>query len=84
MLTDTRRLSLGGLLVSLAVGFASSAMAIPVLQIYIDGADYDSTTETWITTDSTFDLWVIGDVDSYGTISDLKLSAAVATTAGRR
>ena len=80
MLTDMRRLSLGGLVVALAVGFASSAMAIPVLQIYIDGASYDSTTETWITTDTAFDLWVIGDVGSYGTISDLKLSAAVATS----
>lgn len=80
MLTEIRRFSLGGLLVALVLGLASSATAIPVLQIYIDGATYDSASETWVTTGSSFDLWVIGDVGSYGTISDVKLSAAVATS----
>lgn len=62
-------------------GMASTALAIPVLQLYIDGATYDSVTETWvITTTDPFDLWVIGDVDKFGTIYDVKLSAAVSTS----
>lgn len=79
MMNDTRRLFLGGLFVVLTTGFAGSATAMPVLQLYIDGADYDTVTKTWITTDSTFDLWVIGDRGSYGQISDVMLSAAVNT-----
>jgi len=58
-----------------------TARAIPVLQLYIDGATYDSTTQTWVidTTDS-FDLWVIGDVGSYGDILNVSLSAAVSSS----
>lgn len=77
MMNGTRQFFFRGLLLALAIGFASSATAIPVLQIYIDGATYDSATETWVVADSTFDLWVMGDVGSYGAVSDLKLSAAV-------
>ncbi|VAV84930.1 hypothetical protein MNBD_DELTA01-858 [hydrothermal vent metagenome] len=40
-----------------------SALAVPVLQLYIDGAAFDPSTETWVSTESTFDLWVIGAVD---------------------
>jgi len=59
-----------------AVLIAGSAHAIPVLQIYIDGATYDTNTETWVVTESEFDLWVIGDVQSKGTIFDVKLVAS--------
>jgi hypothetical protein len=55
---------------------AASAHAVPVLQIYIEGATYDTDTETWVVSQPEFDLWVIGDVDAHGTIFDVKLVAS--------
>jgi|SRR5688572_12488026 len=64
----------------LALG-AGTANAIPTLQIYIEGATYDDASDTWVLSgDGTFRIWVIGDVESYGTIEDVMLSAAVATS----
>lgn len=42
-----------------------SALAVPNLQVYIPGATYntDEDVQTWITTSSSFDLWVIGALD---------------------
>lgn len=58
----------------------SAAYAIPTLQFYLEGATYDYTTESWvIETSSPLNLWVIGDVGSYGAISDVSLVAAVYT-----
>jgi hypothetical protein len=54
---------------------ASAAQAIPDLQLYIDGASYDSVDETWVTNENTFDLWVIAEPD----VGDVLLSAAVST-----
>lgn len=51
--------------------------AIPALQLYIEGATYDSQTETWVITEPVFKLWVIGNVGQFGTIYDVKLAAAV-------
>ena len=66
---------------SLVGAFVGSAMAIPALQLYIEGATYDDNTETWVLSgEDDFKLWVIGDVGSYGTISDVKLAGAVATS----
>lgn len=45
----------------LVLGMAASAHAIPELQLYIEGSTYGGS-ETWITSDSTFKLWVIGDL----------------------
>ncbi len=60
---------------------ATPAWAIPALQLYIEGATYDSFTETWVvTTADPFKLWVVGDVSHYGSILDVKLSAAVSTS----
>ena len=40
---------------------APPIQALPALQLYIDGASYDSETGTWIITDnSSFDLYVVG------------------------
>jgi len=55
--------------------------AIPELQIYIEGATYDSSTETWVATDAsgTLRVWVIGNTDgpgSHGDISDVRLAVA--------
>jgi hypothetical protein len=55
---------------------ATSAQAIPVLQIYVEGAIYDSNTETWVTSQSDFKLWVVGDVDAFGTIHGATLTAS--------
>jgi len=55
---------------------AGAAHAIPKLQLYIDGATYDSIDETWITSDSTFDLWVVADPS----VTNVMLSAAVSTS----
>jgi hypothetical protein len=66
-------------LLALASGFAGPAGAIPALQLYIDGASWDTVTETWQVTAPTFDLWVIGDVGHYGTIFDVKLAVAYNT-----
>jgi hypothetical protein len=53
------------------------SIALPTLQLYIEGATYDPTTETWVIGKSEFVLWVIGDVQKFGTIYDVKLAAAV-------
>lgn len=68
-----------GLVLVLSVGAIQSAHAIPVLQLYIEGATYDTDTDTWVITDSSFTLWVLGDVDKFGTIYDVYLAAAYPT-----
>lgn len=67
-------------LASLAVvsilSFPSSVDAVPHLQLYIDGATYDAGTDTWTTTDSTFDLWIIGNVEKMGPLTDVHVAMA--------
>jgi len=53
--------------------FAPSLFAVPRLQLYIDGATYDDATETWVTSASTFDLYVIGN----GTYDEVFVSMAL-------
>ena len=56
------------------------ACAVPLLQLYIEGADYDPVSETWITDQSSFDIWVIGNTGgggSEGPLHDVTLVAAV-------
>jgi hypothetical protein len=67
------RIALAGAL--LLVG-AVSAHAIPVLQIYVEGATYDQNSETWVTSASDFKLWLVGDVDAQGPIMNAKLVAS--------
>jgi len=74
-----------GVCVALAVTlmlWAGPAWAVPALQVYIPGADWDPSTQTWVTTSPDFDLWVIGcntahDGDPPLTIHDVFLSAAL-------
>lgn len=65
-------------------GTVHNAFAVPVLQMYIEGATYDSNTDTWtITTDDPFKVWVIGNISGdggKGSIFDVKISVAVATS----
>jgi hypothetical protein len=57
---------------------AASAQAIPALQLYIVGANYDPQDQTWITTSNHFDLWVIGS-DDKEPIYNVLLAAAFKT-----
>ena len=49
-----------GLALTLLLAGVTSSSAIPVLQLYIEGATYDSADETWISTSNSFNLWVLG------------------------
>lgn len=52
------------------------AYAIPALQVYIPGAEYVN--ETWITSDTAFELWVIAAQN----VNDVYLTIAVPETSG--
>lgn len=52
------------------------AFAIPALQLYIPGAEYVN--ETWITSDTSFELWVIASQD----VNDVYLTMAVPEVTG--
>lgn len=56
---------------------ASTAMAVPSLQLYIPGGEYDVASETWYTTDSDFEIWVVAAGLNHGTIYDIHLVAAL-------
>ncbi len=67
--------------VALVLGVAPATQAIPALQIYVEGATYDTDTESWVTGASgSLKLWVIGNVEQFGTIRDVKLAAAYRTS----
>ena len=78
----TKATSLRKLITSLVVALSllflisGKSHAIPVLQLYIEGSTYDTTTNTWTTNSSDFTLWVLGDIGSYGTIEDVALVMA--------
>jgi hypothetical protein len=59
--------------------WAVPALAIPEIQLYVEGATYDASTETWVTNSNNFRLWVMGDVSAKGTILDLHIAAAYLT-----
>jgi hypothetical protein len=66
---------------------AAPALGVPLLQLYIEGATYDTDTETWLltlesaSTQATFRLWAVGNVDGpggKGTILEVRLAVAYA------
>jgi len=57
-----------GLALGLLVAMGSAAHAVPALQLYIEGATYDTDSESWVVSSTDFRLWVIGDVGHTGTI----------------
>lgn len=62
------------------LGIPQAARAVPALQLYIEGATYDSSSESWVLSGAgSFNLWVIGNVAARP-IYDVKLAAAVATS----
>ena len=59
---------------------SSSAIAVPSLQLFIPDGWYDYGTDTWMTSSSDFDLWVIAsglDKTNNGTIHHISLVAAL-------
>lgn len=83
-----RRWSLGCAVAAAVIGASTqTASAIPVLQIYLEGATYDSVTDTWVFDASSGDpirLWTIGNIDGSGgsgaPILDVKLAAAYSSS----
>jgi len=79
------RLSTLAVVAGLLVG-QTSARAVPVLQLYIEGAEYDADTETWTLSvnpvesdEFAFRLWAVGFVDNSPggyIIKDVRLAAA--------
>jgi hypothetical protein len=61
---------------------AAPAHAIPPLQLYSPDAVYDTNLDSWIITDDTFELWVVGNVGSTGTIYDVDLAASFYGSSG--
>lgn len=56
------------------VTLSSPAHAVPTLQVYIEGATYDSEDETWVIANPAFSplrLWAIGNVDGPGGKGDI-------------
>jgi len=72
-------LGLGAL--ALALLAPGQAKALPELQLYLEGATYDTTTETWVlSSPGPLRLWVLGDVGDKGTISNVNLAIAYSST----
>ena len=69
-----------GLALGLLVAMGSAAHAVPALQLYIEGATYDTDSESWVVSSTDFRLWVIGNVGQVGTIENVQLSAAFLTS----
>lgn len=72
------KLSIAAILLALA----STANAIPLLQIYIEGATYDSQSETWVTNANSFNVWVIANTNGPGSKGNLYNVTLVATAIG--
>ena len=63
------------MLAILAIVFiVPSAFALNPLQLYIDGGTYDFATQTWVTTSSTIDLYVVGNAVMEDVIISVALS----------
>jgi len=82
--TDLKSTKLGLLALSIAfmAAFAPAAHAIPALQLYSPDATYDVSTESWVITSDTFELWVVGAVGDYGSIYDVTLAASYYGSSG--
>ena len=63
----------------------STAQAVPVLQLYLEGATYDTATETWVlvppdsSSGEPFRLWTLGNISGpggHGPLADVRLSVS--------
>jgi hypothetical protein len=77
-----KTLSKASVLALMGLVAAPSAVAVPLLQLYIEGATYNSGSQTWVYSGTDpLRLWAIGNVDGEGgkgSIFDVKLSIAYA------
>jgi hypothetical protein len=75
------QLKIGSMIAAALIVLASAipANALPVLQMYLEGARYDQDSDAWITGSSDLTLWVVGNTGENGTIADVKLTAAFLT-----
>ena len=69
-----------GLALCLVMIMGTAAHAVPALQLYIEGAIYDTDSESWVVSSNEFKLWVIGNVGHVGTIHNVQLTAAFLTS----
>lgn len=56
---------------------APGVHAVPALQLYVEGATYDYDHESWVfeaIAGEAFKLWVIGNVGTYGPISNVRIA----------
>ncbi|MDF1545253.1 MAG: choice-of-anchor N protein [bacterium] len=67
------------LLVSIValMALASTSMAVPNLQIYIPGGEYNAATETWTTSSGNHEVWVIAANLDKGELYDIQLVASL-------
>ena len=80
----TTKITFGCALVAagLLAGSAATSHAVPLLQLYIEGATYNEADESWegdFTDGDTLRVWTIGNIsgeNGKGTISDVKLAIA--------
>lgn len=73
------------LIVCVLVAVGSTATAVPILQLYVEGGTYDPVLESWVVTGPDAKLWVLGNVDGpggAGQISNVYLVASVYGTIG--
>ncbi len=66
------------LTVGLILAAFQPVMAIPALQTYIPGATWNASTQTWVTTSGSFELWVIAANTISKPLYDLTLVTALA------
>lgn len=64
---------------SILFALASTASAVPLLQVYIEDATYDSSSDTWVTTSTSFNVWVIANTNGAGSKGALRDVTLVAT-----
>ncbi|MGB0631193.1 MAG: choice-of-anchor N protein [Alphaproteobacteria bacterium] len=87
-ISTVARMGLAGLALLFTIAHFAPAAAVPALQIYIEGANYDDEAETWkITSPSNkpLRLWAVGNVagpGGKGPIFDVKAAFAYSTGAG--
>ncbi|MEW6051900.1 MAG: choice-of-anchor N protein [Candidatus Zixiibacteriota bacterium] len=62
-----------------AVLMVPSAFAVPRLQLYIPGATYDNASDTWVTPDQDFELWVVAAKLNRGELFNVNLVASLAS-----
>ena len=85
-LMSVKKILLSGFLAAATVvASASTAAAVPILQLYVEGGTYDQSSETWVVTATdTVRLWAIGNVageGGKGTIVDVRLAISYAAGA---